>query len=94
MARYFVTLSYNGSNYNGWQIQQNTPNTVQQVLEDCASLILKTPVAFTGCGRTDAGVNAKKFVAHIDLPNTLPKPEIETIIYKLNKISFKFSLFY
>lgn len=66
MARYFLTLSYNGLNFNGWQIQDNTPNTVQQVLEEKIALILKEKIELLGCGRTDAGVNAKNFIAHFD----------------------------
>jgi tRNA pseudouridine38-40 synthase len=66
MARYFLILSYNGSSFNGWQVQENTPNTVQQVLEEKLSMILKEKVELMGCGRTDAGVNAKNFVAHFD----------------------------
>ena len=86
MTRYFVTLSYDGSNYHGWQIQQNTPNTIQQVLETNLSLILGHQIAVTGCGRTDTGVHAKNYVAHIDLTQTLEKEEINKLIYKLNKI--------
>jgi tRNA pseudouridine38-40 synthase len=66
MARYFLTLSYNGSSFNGWQIQDNTPNTVQQILEEKVSMILKEKIEFVGCGRTDAGVNAKNYVAHFE----------------------------
>lgn len=66
MARYFLTLSYNGTNYNGWQIQENTPNTVQQVLQEKLSMLLKERIELTGCGRTDTGVNAKNYVAHFD----------------------------
>jgi tRNA pseudouridine38-40 synthase len=66
MARYFLTLSYNGSNFNGWQIQENTPNTVQQVLQEKLSLLLKEKIEVVGCGRTDTEVNAKNYVAHID----------------------------
>ncbi len=86
MARYFITLSYNGSNFNGWQIQLNTPNTVQQTLEDNFSLIFKEKVAVTGCGRTDAGVHARNYVAHIDLQKTLSSEELNKICFKLNKI--------
>jgi tRNA pseudouridine38-40 synthase len=85
MARYFITLSYNGSNFNGWQIQQNTPNTIQQVLEEKFSLIFKEKVAVTGCGRTDTGVHAKNYVAHIDLLNKIIL-EKDQLIFKLNKI--------
>jgi tRNA pseudouridine38-40 synthase len=66
MARYFLTLSYNGAGFNGWQIQDNTPNTVEQVLEEKLSMLLKEKIDLVGCGRTDAGVNAKNYVAHFD----------------------------
>jgi tRNA pseudouridine38-40 synthase len=66
MARYFLTLSYNGSGFNGWQVQENSPNTVQQVLEEKLSMILKEKISLVGCGRTDAGVNAKNYIAHFD----------------------------
>lgn len=66
MARFFLTLSYNGTNYNGWQAQDNTPNTIQQVLEEKLSMILQEPIELVGCGRTDTGVNAKNYVAHFN----------------------------
>ncbi|MEI6019484.1 MAG: tRNA pseudouridine(38-40) synthase TruA, partial [Bacteroidota bacterium] len=82
----FITLSYNGSNFNGWQIQLNTPNTIQQVLEDNFNLIFKEKVAVTGCGRTDAGVHARNYVAHIDLHKDMSLEELNKITFKLNKI--------
>jgi tRNA pseudouridine38-40 synthase len=66
MARFFLTLSYDGAGFNGWQVQENTPNTVQQILEEKLSMLLKEKIAITGCGRTDTGVHARNFVAHFD----------------------------
>lgn len=66
MHRYFLTLSYNGTAYNGWQIQKNTPNTVQNVMEEKLRMILKEDVYLMGCGRTDTGVSARNFVAHFN----------------------------
>jgi tRNA pseudouridine38-40 synthase len=86
MARYFLTLSYNGANFNGWQIQNNTPNTVQQVLEEKMSMLLKEKIELVGCGRTDTGVNAKNYIAHFD---STCKDLIENKdhwIYKFNTI--------
>jgi len=40
MPRYFIQLSYNGTNYHGWQIQDNTPLTVQHILQEKMSMIL------------------------------------------------------
>ncbi|MDD4630756.1 MAG: tRNA pseudouridine(38-40) synthase TruA [Proteiniphilum sp.] len=65
MPRFFATLSYNGRNYVGWQIQPNGLS-VQQVLQDALSVILRDSVAVTGAGRTDAGVHARGMVAHFD----------------------------
>lgn len=66
MPRFFLTLSYNGSGFNGWQIQENTANTVQQVLEEKMSMILQERIELLGCGRTDAGVNARNYIAQFD----------------------------
>ncbi len=63
--RFFITLSYNGKNYVGWQIQPNGIG-VQQVLQDALSTVLREPLEVTGAGRTDAGVHARKMVAHFD----------------------------
>ena len=66
MARYFLKLSYNGTDFNGWQVQDNTPNTVQQTVQEKISLLLKENIELVGCGRTDAGVHAKNYIAHFD----------------------------
>jgi tRNA pseudouridine38-40 synthase len=65
MARYFMELAYKGTNYHGWQRQPNG-SSVQQVLENALSTILRMPTSITGAGRTDAGVHAKYMVAHFD----------------------------
>lgn len=86
MARYFLTLSYNGINFNGWQIQENAPNTVEQVLEEKLSMLLREKIDLVGCGRTDAGVNAKNYVAHFDshCPDLISNKE--HWIYKFNTV--------
>lgn len=65
MARYFISLAYNGKNYAGWQIQPNAMS-VQQTLQEALSTILREPVEIVGAGRTDAGVHARKMIAHFD----------------------------
>ncbi|MBS1650406.1 MAG: tRNA pseudouridine(38-40) synthase TruA [Bacteroidetes bacterium] len=85
MHRYFLNLNYSGKNYNGWQIQANTPATIQQVIQEKAALILGHKIEITGCGRTDTGVNAKNYIAHFD-------SELDLIanknhwLYKLNTV--------
>lgn len=70
--RYFVELSYKGTQYCGWQRQPNAP-TVQETIEDALSTILNTPTSIMGCGRTDTGVHARKFYMHFDYVGDLPK---------------------
>lgn len=79
--RYFIYLSYDGTDYSGWQTQPNAV-TVQEVIEKALSLMLRQPVAIVGAGRTDAGVHARSMVAHVDLP--LSPDEIQPLLQRLN----------
>jgi tRNA pseudouridine38-40 synthase len=63
--RYFIELSYDGTNYHGWQVQPNAV-TVQELLDSALSTVLREPIATIGCGRTDTGVHATQFFAHFD----------------------------
>ena len=63
--RYFLRLSYNGSAFSGWQVQDNA-RSVQGELEKALSIRCGEPVSVTGSGRTDAGVNASGYIAHFD----------------------------
>jgi tRNA pseudouridine38-40 synthase len=66
MARYKLTLEYDGRGFVGWQRQDNGPS-IQQALEDAIERFSGERVAVTGAGRTDAGVHALGQVAHFDL---------------------------
>ena len=90
IRRYFLTLSYDGTRYHGWQIQPNG-NSVQQTLEEALGRLLRHPVTVTGAGRTDAGVHARKMVAHFDwrpAGNDLPPllKDTDQLVYKLNRL--------
>lgn len=78
--RYFIELSYNGTEYHGWQVQPNA-TTVQSVLDKALTVLLKTPVATMGAGRTDTAVHAAKMVAHFDINTIL---DVDDLTYKLN----------
>lgn len=67
MNRFFIRLSYKGTRYCGWQRQPMQPS-VQQALEEAFSAICGIPIDITGCGRTDTGVHAQNYYAHLDLP--------------------------
>ena len=59
-----LILVYDGTDFLGWQRQEEGRRTVQGVLEDALEKIHKEPVKLTGCGRTDTGVHAKAQVAN------------------------------
>lgn len=81
--RYFIKLVYNGKNYFGWQIQKNEVS-VQEVVNQALSTILKKEINVVGCGRTDTGVHAKEFFAHFDLDIKFSIEELNSITKKLN----------
>lgn len=72
MKRILLTLSYDGTDYHGWQVQLNGI-TVQEVLCNSLEKILGVKTAVTGCSRTDAGVHANKFCCHLDCADNIPK---------------------
>lgn len=81
MERYFVELSYNGTGFAGWQRQPNAM-TVQQHLEESFKTILESNhLSIVGCGRTDAGVHARHYFAHMDVTNPVP----ENFLHRINR---------
>lgn len=81
--RYFITLSYDGTRYHGWQVQPNGIS-VQGELQRGLSLLLRQEVAVTGAGRTDTGVHARMMVAHFDVEGF--ELDVRQLAYKLNKL--------
>ena len=69
--RYALLISYDGTNYGGWQIQKNSI-TVQQKLTEALTLTLGKPVTVTASGRTDSGVHASAQVCHFDADTAIP----------------------
>lgn len=82
MKRVLLTISYDGTAYHGWQIQPNAL-TVQEVMCDAVSDLLKTKTSVTGTSRTDAGVHAREFTCHLDCDDTIPK---EAFLRGLNSV--------
>ncbi len=78
--RYFFHIAYSGRHYRGWQRQPDV-QSVQSVLEENLSKILKVPIGIIGCGRTDAEVHAAQFFFHLDL-DELPNFDL---LFRLNK---------
>ena len=77
--RYFVTLSYDGTRYHGWQIQPNG-DSIQERLQGALSTLLRAEISVTGAGRTDAGVHARMMVAHFDYEEALDGQQLFFIL--------------
>ena len=80
--RYKIRLSYDGSAFCGWQVQNNA-RTVQGELEKALSTLLGTPIQVTGAGRTDSDVNAINYIAHFEVSDEV-SIEAAHLCYKLN----------
>lgn len=93
--RLFVSLSYNGSSFSGWQSQINAPS-VQDEVERTLSIAFGEHISVVGAGRTDAGVNARNYIAHFDVSACGPF-DAQATLRKCNAILHKnicFNAFY
>ncbi len=84
--RYFIRLAYDGTRYNGWQVQDNTPHTVQEILNKALSTLLSEEISTLGCGRTDTGVHAKEFYANFDSAKTDLASDPRKWVHKFNAV--------
>ena len=81
MSRYFLEVSYKGTNYSGFQIQQNA-NSIQAEIEKAIQILQKEKIGLTGSSRTDAGVHALQNFFHFDFEGKI-SPQF---IYRMNAI--------
>jgi tRNA pseudouridine38-40 synthase len=63
--RYKLTIAYDGTNYSGWQVQENAPS-IQALVQKALITALRHPLDLTGSSRTDSGVHARGQIAHFD----------------------------
>jgi len=77
-----LLIEYDGTNYQGWQVQPKGP-TIQGILEEKLGLLTGQPVQLFGSGRTDSGVHALSQVAHF---RTQSQMDIRTIQRALNSL--------
>ena len=80
MRNIAIFLTYLGTAYHGWQVQK-TQVTVGQTVETAVSMVVGHPVHVTGCGRTDAGVHARCYVANFRTSSAIP---VDRLPYALN----------
>jgi tRNA pseudouridine38-40 synthase len=83
MARYLFEIAYNGKSYHGWQRQPNAKSIQEDIEHALFKIHSGKEISIVGCGRTDAGVHAKKYFFHVDLPEI---SVIEHFIFKLNRM--------
>ena len=72
--RVCLVVAYDGTNYHGWQVQNNAV-TIESELNRCLSELLGENIEVIGASRTDAGVHAEQMFAHFDLDTTPPTPD-------------------
>lgn len=82
MHRYFLDITYKGTNYHGWQKQENS-NSVQAEIENALSTMFQSNISIMGSGRTDTGVHARQQIAHFDNQTSL---DTSDLAFKLNRI--------
>lgn len=75
LIRVRLDLSYDGTDFTGWARQPGL-RTVQGVLEESLSKVLREPIQLTVAGRTDAGVHAEGQVAHFDTAAEFDGPKL------------------
>jgi tRNA pseudouridine38-40 synthase len=81
MPRYFLEVSYKGTNYSGFQIQDNA-GSIQEEVEKALAVFFRAPVTLTGSSRTDTGVHAVQNFFHFDFQGLIE----QKILYNLNAL--------
>ena len=86
MFRYQILIEYVGTNFRGWQIQKKG-KTIQGLIEEKISKLLKEKIILLGSGRTDTGVHALEQSAHFDCKTEIiqTKKFLKSINHFLNK---------
>ena len=86
MPRYQILIEYSGSNFRGWQIQKKG-KTVQGLIQEKISKLLKKKIIIYGAGRLDSGVHAKEQSAHFDFDKEIKNKDkfLKSINYFLRK---------
>jgi tRNA pseudouridine38-40 synthase len=81
MSRYFLEISYKGTIYSGFQVQENA-ESIQEEVEKAFAIFFRKSVAMTGASRTDTGVHARQNYFHFDFDENISRDAM----YRLNAI--------
>ncbi len=90
MRRLRFEIAYDGTDFNGWQVQPGLP-TIQGVLEDAIGSIEGKPVQVIASGRTDAGVHAFAQIAAVSIENPIPADNFRRAVNRLLPHSIRIS---
>jgi tRNA pseudouridine38-40 synthase len=82
MRKLRFEVAYDGTDFNGWQVQPGLP-TIQGALEDAIGTIEGKPVHVISSGRTDAGVHALAQVAAVSIDNPIPPDNFRRAVNRL-----------
>jgi len=80
--RYFIEISYKGTDFHGWQIQPNAIS-IQETIQKGLQTLLGEKIDIVGAGRTDTGVHARQIFAHFDTTKNINEKDFA---YRLNAI--------
>lgn len=80
---YVLTVTYDGTEYSGWQVQKNNSQTIQELIQNALEIVLKERISLIGSSRTDAGVHALDQKAHFRSEKEL---DLRKTVYSLNGI--------
>jgi tRNA pseudouridine38-40 synthase len=83
MARFRITIEYEGTRYHGWQANTGVKTIQGEILSACETLFNTKRIELYGAGRTDAGVHALGQVAHLEAPTQMHP---ENIVERLNEM--------
>ncbi len=90
MRRLRFQIAYDGTDFNGWQVQPGLP-TVQGILQEVIGTIEGKPVHVAASGRTDAGVHALAQVAAVSIENPIPPDNFRRAVNRLLPRSIRIS---
>jgi tRNA pseudouridine38-40 synthase len=80
LHRYKLTLEYDGTNFSGWQKQADARTVQGDLLKGAARVFGETVLDLQGCGRTDAGVHALEYVAHLEAAGSMPPWDVARLL--------------
>ena len=83
ILKILLRISYDGTNYHGWQVQNNGVS-IQEKMCEAASIIYQSDVKITGCSRTDSGVHAKEYYCTLETMDDAPNIPVDRIPTAMN----------